>query len=134
MKTWNYHTNLRRRKKIRCWKLSTSNFAEHTYQSFESIIYKRLMEVITHHCSSAQYGFMKIKFTILQLLKSITMIYDATAEESILLLFDFSKTFDKINRRIMLKNLSLLGLDSNFYYIIKSYLTGKTQSVRIEDH
>ena len=101
---------------------------------FERIIYKRLMEVITHHCSSAQYGFMKRRSTILQLLKSITMIYDAAAEEFLLLLFDFSKAFDKINHGIMVKKLSLLGLDRNFYYIIKSYLTGRTQSVRIEDH
>ena len=105
--------------------LLLSNIVENKFDVNFSENYQRV---------SSRRGRLRFSLPKVKLLKSITMIYDAAAEESLLLLFDFSKAFDKINHGIMLKKLSLLGLDRNFYYIIKSYLTGRTQSVRIEDH
>lgn len=47
---------------------------------------------------------------------------------------DFSKAFDSIDHRILLKKIELIGLDSNFVHWIKSYLMDRTQYVLLNGH
>ena len=47
---------------------------------------------------------------------------------------DFRKCFDTINHEILLNKLLIYGINGRFLDLIRNYLTGRTQSVRINDH
>ena len=47
--------------------------------------------------------------------------------------FDLSKAFDSLNYKILLSKLQYYGLQANALLLLKSYLYGRSQYVRIEN-
>ena len=46
---------------------------------------------------------------------------------------DFEKAFNKINPAILLKKLWAMGIHGKHFALIKDYLTGKMQCVKVKD-
>ena len=95
---------------------------------------KPLMKQLLQFVCKNQFGFLPRRSVIVQLLLSLSTIYDnigVASEYSFLVLLDFSKAFDKIKHSILLKKLLQLGLNKEFFHLIVNYLTGRTQSVNI---
>ena len=46
---------------------------------------------------------------------------------------DFSKALDRVNHKLLIQKLRLMGLGGTLLSWLQSYLTGRTQSVRIGD-
>ena len=100
----------------------------------EKQIAKPLMKQLLEFVCKNQIGFLPRRSVIVQLLLSLSTIYEnigVASEYNFLVLFDFSKAFDKIKHSILLKKLLQLGLNKEFFHLIMNYLTGRTQSVKI---
>ena len=99
----------------------------------EKILFEFLYAKVNYKLSSRQHGFRKKHSTITQLLVFLDEIYvnyDKNVEQVIIYL-DFAKAFDSLDHAILLKKLSLYGLDNDFLQLMFSYLTGRNQRVNI---
>ena len=100
---------------------------------FEKIIARDIMNFLTTHgiLDSFQSGFQKGFSTQSVLMKLIDDIRVATEDNqiSMLVLFDFSKAFDRVSHKILLSKLNYYGFSPNACLFIKSYLEGRYQAV-----
>ena len=97
------------------------------------ILFDFLYSKFHYKLSSRQHGFRKGHSTITQLLVFLNEIYtnyDKNVEQVIIYL-DFEKALDNVDHAILLKKLSLYGLDNDFLQLVFSYLTGRKQRVNI---
>lgn len=102
---------------------------------FELIV----LEFITHNCSlyisETQHGFMPKRSTTTNLLSYISFvtrcIQDRLQVDAIYI--DLSAAFDKINHKIAVAKLEKLGFSGAFLSWLRSYLVGRTMSVKIGD-
>ena len=102
----------------------------------EKLIFRVLMKLFCKLVNSSQFGFLPRKSVVIQLLYSLSLIYEnlsANNDLNILILFDFSKAFDKIKHNIMLMKLLDLDVSENLFMLIRDYLTGRSQQVRVND-
>ena len=100
----------------------------------EKIMYDTIFRCFNEFCSDRQYGFRPGRSPVLRILQTLSKIYDSWSNENIaLILFDFQKAFDSIDHEILLKKLAQIGLHQSFFDLLRSYLTGRTQSVTFED-
>jgi hypothetical protein len=99
----------------------------------ESIIRSRIVDHMdTHHLLSPnQFGFVKGRSTTLQL----TLLLDELTSQlenglSVDVCYmDFQKAFDSVPHRRLIKKTQSLGIDDPLLKWIKSFLTGRTQTV-----
>ena len=71
---------------------------------FEISIFRAIAELFVTTISNNQYDFWPRRFVVVQLLYSLTQIYSiigAPHSHNLLVLFDFSKAFDKIKQSII---------------------------------
>ena len=95
---------------------------------FERIITIKLKNIIGHHIIPQQHGFMENRSTATGLMEFIHFVKKNRGQVDVLYT-DFSKAFDKVNHRILLKKLRKLGLPPNLVDWIKSYLSDRRQFV-----
>ena len=69
---------------------------------------------------------------IIQSLLGISKNLGANNTTNFLMLFDFSKAFDKIKHSVFLSKILALDISENLFMLIGDYLTGKTQRVKIK--
>ena len=99
----------------------------------ERILFDFLYSKVNYKLSCRQHGFRKRHSTITQLLVFLDEIYtnyDKNVEQ-VNIYLDFAKAFDNVDHAILLKKLSLYGLDNDFLQLMFSYLTGRNQRVNI---
>ena len=83
--------------------------------------------------SDKQYGFIKGRSTVLQLLKLTdewTSSLDDNAQIDVIYT-DFEKAFDKVSHRRLLSKLSSYGLNANIIDWIRSFLSFRYQRVKV---
>ena len=101
----------------------------------ESMIRKHIMEHLLdqHLISDKQYGFVKNRSTVTQLLYYLDKCCESTSEGKVIdsIYFDFAKAFDTVPHRRLCKKLSAYGIDGPIMSWIKSFLNGRTQSVKV---
>nr|XP_034824833.1 uncharacterized protein LOC117982579 [Maniola hyperantus] len=105
---------------------------------FEKIIYNRL-EIflnINNIISQNQYGFRKKSNTLSATIDLITKLKVNIDQKKIALgiFIDLKKAFDTVSHEILLEKLANLGITGSAYSMFKSYLSNRSQIVKIGDH
>ena len=102
---------------------------------FEKTMHGRIVDFMEQNNSfyEMQYGFRKGRSCEYALLTAQNTLLDSLNrnEISLLLLIDFSKAFDMVDHRILLKKLYHYGIRGNTFDWLKSYLHNRKQYVGI---
>jgi hypothetical protein len=100
---------------------------------FEKIIYSRLITFINKHnlIYRYQFGFRHQYSTLLALVTLVDRIITGISNSEITLgtCLDFSKAFDTVDHKILLKKLEVYGIRGIAHKLIKSYLDNRKQYV-----
>ena len=83
--------------------------------------------------STRQFGFLKGRSTIRQLLLFLTEAYYANEKNNELYAFylDFAKAFDRVPHHLILTKLRRFGIGGNLLKLVHSYLIGRKQFVEL---
>ena len=102
---------------------------------FENIVTKFLTSCLGAEIVPEQMGFKKNSSTEINLLTYHDILANALegGEEVHSIYTDFSKAFDRVNHGVLIKKLEKLGVGGSLLRWILSYLTGRTQTVHINN-
>lgn len=100
---------------------------------FESIVAQHLCEFIYRSISASQHGFIRGRSVLTNLLLYNDYIFEAFSNKYQVdsVYIDYSKAFDTVNHSLLLRKIYNAGVQGTLYKWIKSYLIGRTYSVRI---
>ena len=104
-------------------------------QVFERIIFNALYPFVRKRISPRQFGFMKGRSTITQIILYLDEIYnghDNGHADVFCLYLDFNKAFDCVQRSIILSKLRSFGIGDILLPLLNSYLTNREQYVKAE--
>ena len=95
----------------------------------ESIIYDKIIDFIYPQLSHPQFGFLRNRSCLTQLLSSFSSIYDAVEEKTScdIGFLDFRKAFDSIPHSELLFKLWRMGIIGPLWCWFQSYLSGRSQ-------
>ena len=104
------------------------------YKIYAGIIQKRLAKTLDGQLSQTQYGFRKDKSTgdAIQLVRRVTEYGQGTYNKLHLVLLDWEKAFDKIDRNKMFEALDRFKVNKKYINIIKSLYKDTQFKVEIE--
>lgn len=102
---------------------------------FEKIIYNRLVEYLNsiNFLSEKQYGFRRKSNTLSATIDLVTKIKTNIDLKHIALgvFIDLKKAFDTVSHTVLLNKLTSIGICGTAYDMLKSYLSNRTQIVKI---
>ena len=100
----------------------------------ERIVYNHIIDFIRPQLSTNQFGFLKGRSCLSQLLTSCSEIVEAlNAEESCDVIYlDFAKAFDKVSHKQLLFKLWRLGITGNVWKWFECYLSNRSHYVCLE--
>nr|CAI5852317.1 unnamed protein product [Callosobruchus analis] len=100
------------------------------------MIYDQLNWSCRELVSNCQFGFIKGRSTVENLVSYKTDLLEALEKghQVDAIYTDFSKAFDRVNFDILLSKLSALGFSHDSVLWLRSFLIGRTQSVKIGGH
>ena len=99
----------------------------------ERCIYDQIINHVSSQLHNLQFGFLRGRSTtsqLLQVLHEIGKSLDQRIQTDILYL-DFSKAFDKVDHKLLLKKLSNFGICGNLLNWFQNYLTNRHQKVTV---
>ena len=103
---------------------------------FEKCMYSPLYEHFKDHLFINQHGFVKKRSDMSNMLRFLNRIYKALDEnphdEIIAFYADFSKAFDKVPLKLLLRKLKDIGVGGCLLEIIYDYLRNRRQFVRVD--
>ncbi len=101
----------------------------------ESIIYHKIIDFIRPKLSRHQFGFMKNKSCLTQLLLAFSTINHAVdnKEQVDMVYLDFKKAFDSVPHSELLYKLWRLGITGNLWCWFQSYLNGRSHYVTFDN-
>ena len=99
----------------------------------ERIVYDHTVGFIKNQISSLQFGFLRKRSSIQQLLIFLNIIHSSINSNSQcdVIYLDFGKAFDTVAHNELLVKLWSFGITGNLWNWFKVYLTGRRQSVAI---
>ena len=101
----------------------------------ESIIYSKVIAFIRPRLSHKQFGFLRNRSSLLQLLLSYSEVFKSldtgTPTDGIYL--DFSKAFDTVSHNELLVKLWMIGITGPLWFWFKDYLSLRTHFVSIDN-
>ena len=100
----------------------------------ERIVYKHIIDFIRPQLSKNQFGFLKGRSCLSQLLTSYSEIVEAlnAGESCDVINLDFAKAFDKVSHNQLLFKLWRLGITGNTWKWFECYLSNRTHYVCLE--
>ena len=98
----------------------------------EKLIFDRMYPILSTALSQSQHGFRQRGSSITNLIEYLHEMFDNSNCHFLASFYlDFQKAFDKDNHNITIEKLSRAGITGPILDSIKSYLTGRSQTVRI---
>ena len=113
------------------------SLTNHLTKIFERVIRKEIVHhlEVNNLMNKTQHGFRERHSTITQIMcyydSVLSMMEEGNPVDAIYL--DFSKAFDKVDHKILLKKVQSVGIDGKLLKWIESFLTNRQQQVRIGD-
>lgn len=101
----------------------------------ESLINKMLFAFVKSDIINEQHGFVPsrgVETNLLSFTQNISNSMDDRVQTDAVYT-DFSKAFDKINHRILIKRLTDVGIHGDLLRWLKSYISNRTQAVKINN-
>lgn len=100
---------------------------------FERIIWNNLIDHVTPSISNVQFGFLKHRSTVHQLLLFLDHLHHSLNHKIQFdaIYLDFSKAFDKVSHHHLLLKLRQFGIDGALWLLLKSYLLNRYHCVSI---
>lgn len=106
-----------------------------TSKLFEIVVLEHLTQSLSQHISPNQHGFMAKRSTSTNLVTFTSFITQEIEKgHQVDAIYDLSAAFDKMNHEIALAKFDKLGIKNNVLAWLRSYLVGRTMSVKIGDH
>lgn len=104
------------------------NYQQGIPKIFESIITKKLSQLMSQQLVDNQHGFRQKKSTLTNLILYQTKIISAFehGQQVDSIYTDFQKAFDKVNHRLLTAKLEHFGFNGSFLNWIKSYLINRS--------
>ena len=101
----------------------------------ERLLFNKLYDFSSPQLSGSQFGFMRRKSTVLQLITYLQAIYNNvdTSTDCNALYLDFSKVFDSVSHATLLEKLRLFGIGGSLLRLLSSYLTSRVQGVKLNN-
>ena len=92
------------------------------YTFFAAILQRRISRTLDRHLQKTQYGFRKDRSTAdaIQLIRRIIGYGESTNNRLHLLLLDWEKSFDKVDREEMLNAMERMGVNPKLISLIKT--------------
>ena len=102
---------------------------------FERLLFNKLYDFLSPQLSGSQFGFMRRKSTVLQLIIYLHAIYNNvdTNTDCYALYFDVSKAFDSVSHATLLAKLRFFGIGGSLLSLLSSYLTNRVQCVKLNN-
>ena len=100
----------------------------------ESFIFQWIMDTITSQLDPKQFGSLKGSSTVDALISMSHCWYsntDGNGETVRVFLLDFSKAFDRINHKILIKKMHLLNIDKSLINWVIDFLIQRRQRVKL---
>ena len=97
----------------------------------EKIIYNNIVDFITSSISPHQFGFLRNRSTLQQLLVFFDMMFSSPKSQSDVVYLDFCKAFDSVSHCELLFKLWKFGVTGNIWSWLRAYLTGRIQYVSV---
>ena len=104
-----------------------------TSKILERIIYNKIINFITNSVSNHQFGFLKHRSSIQQLLLLLNTIYNSalTHSPTDVIYLDFKKAFDTVSHPKLLFKLWSAGITGDLWMWFRAYLLDRQQCVTI---
>ena len=100
----------------------------------ESFIFQWVMDTVTSHLDLKQFGSLKGSSTVDALTSMSHCWYsntDGNGKTVRVFLLDFSKAFDRINHKILIKKMQLLNIDKSLINWVIDFLIQRRQRVKL---
>ena len=108
----------------------------HLIKLFEKILRKHIVKFMdeNHLFNSNQHGFRSGRSCLSQLLEHFDQILDLLEDGGNVdvIYLDFSKAFDKLDFKIVLRKIKSMGIEGRVFNWIQSFLTNRTQQVSVD--
>lgn len=103
---------------------------------FEKLVTQRLYFSLKEMLSPAQHGFVKGRSTCTNLVLFSQFCLDEMekGKQVDVLYTDFVKAFDRVHHGLLLQKMLKLGINDTFLKWLRSYLSNRRQTVRIDGH
>lgn len=100
---------------------------------FEKLVCVKLEAVLSPLINSAQHGFQNGRSTSTNLVVFVSrLLEDMNGGGQVDAIYtDFAKAFDRVNHTLLIRKLELAGISGTIKMWLESYLTGRTQCVRV---
>ena len=104
-------------------------------KAFESIIFQKIIDFISPKLSQYQFGFIKNKSCLTQLLSAFSIIHQAVdnKQQVDMVYLDFRKAFDSVPHQELLYKLWRMGITGNLWCWFRNYLSGRSHYVLYEN-
>ena len=104
----------------------------------EFIVFNHISEFVVSNISVCQFGFVRHRSSVQQLLVSINSILhylDGTIKSHVDMIFlNFRKAFDSVSHNELLVKLWHIGITGDLWYWFRAYLTNRKQYVYINNY
>ena len=103
-----------------------------TSKLLEQLIYNKIIHHISSFLTPQQFGFLKNRSTVQQLLVLFDTIM-STDYQTDVIYFDFKKAFDSVPHNELLFKLKCMGISGNLWLWFESYLSNCQQCVKVNN-
>lgn len=103
---------------------------------FESLVYKKIISFVQPQISKRQFGFLKNRSCLTQLLLSFAEIINCIENKAAcnVIYLDFSKAFDSVPHNELLFKLWRIGITGPLWYWFKDYLSNRRHYVCVDGY